>query len=111
MLKDLGEMITDTALCGLGKTAASPVLSTLRHFLPEYEAHIYEKRCPAGSCQGLASVIIIPESCKSCGKCAKVCPVSAITGAPKQAYTIDSGACIGCEACISECPFNAITKG
>jgi NADH-quinone oxidoreductase subunit F len=110
MLKDLGEMITNTALCGLGKTAASPVLSTLRHFLPEYEAHIYQKRCPAGSCQGLAAVTIMPELCKGCGKCAKSCPVAAITGQPKQAYAIDGEACIGCEACISECPFNAIAK-
>jgi NADP-reducing hydrogenase subunit HndC len=104
-------MITDTALCGLGKTAASPVLSTLKHFLPEYEAHINEKRCPAGSCSALADIIIKADACKSCGKCVKVCPADAISGKPKEPYAIDAGRCIKCEACIGECPFNAITKG
>jgi len=107
ILEELGEAITDTALCGLGKSAALPVLSTLRTFRDEYEAHL-EKKCPAGSCEKLRSYIIKAEACKGCSKCARNCPVGAIEGVIKSPYTINQESCIKCGACIDSCPFKAI---
>ena len=109
-LEELANTIKATALCGLGQTAPNPVLSTLRYFRDEYEAHIYEKRCPAGHCKKLARIVIDPEKCRGCSLCAKNCPVSAISGQIKSPYTIDQSKCIKCGACIDKCRFGAIQK-
>ena len=111
MLLELADVITATSLCGLGKTAANPVVSTIGRFKDEYEAHIFDKRCPTGNCQKLKSIFIDPELCKGCTKCAKVCPVDAISGKVKEPFVIDGSKCIKCEACIPACPFNAIKEG
>ena len=109
-LEELALTIKATSLCGLGQTAPNPVLSTLRYFRDEYEAHIYEKRCPAGQCKKLAQFIINPELCKGCSLCAKKCPVGAISGEIKSPFTIDQDKSIKCGACIDSCKFNAIYK-
>lgn len=111
LLLELADTITATALCGLGKSAASPVVSTIKSFRAEYEAHIREKRCPAGGCQKLKRIRIDPALCKGCSKCAKSCPVDAISGQIKQPYSIDLTKCIRCESCISTCAFHAILEG
>ncbi len=110
LLKELGETISKTALCGLGKTAAGPVLSTLKYFEDEYKAHIYDKKCPAGACQKLKTIYIDAELCKGCSKCARNCPVNAISGEIKKPFTIDKKKCIKCGACISNCVFKAIKE-
>ncbi|MGI6004676.1 MAG: NADH-ubiquinone oxidoreductase-F iron-sulfur binding region domain-containing protein [Christensenellales bacterium] len=109
-LEKLARNIKETALCGLGQTAPNPVLSTLRYFRDEYEAHIHEKRCPAGHCTHLLTYTIDPETCRSCSLCAKVCPVNAISGEKKQPYVIDPDTCIKCGACMDRCPFKAISR-
>ncbi|MFW6410254.1 MAG: NADH-quinone oxidoreductase subunit NuoF, partial [Halanaerobiales bacterium] len=112
LLKDLGEHIKDTALCGLGQSAPNPVLSTIRYFEDEYKAHIYDEKCPAGVCQELASAYSIDENiCVGCGRCVKVCPVDAISGKPKESYQIDEDICISCGACTDQCPVDAISQG
>ncbi len=110
LLKELGEAISKTALCGLGKTAAGPVLSTIKYFEDEYRAHIYDKKCPAGACQKLKTITIDPELCKGCSKCARNCPVGAIKGEIKKPFQIDQKVCIKCGACVSTCPFKAIKE-
>ncbi|HBE76663.1 MAG TPA: NADH-quinone oxidoreductase subunit NuoF [Firmicutes bacterium] len=110
LLLDLADTITATALCGLGKTAALPVVGTIKSFRDEYEAHIYEKRCPAGSCQKLKRIGIDPLLCKGCSKCTRACPVGAISGKIKAPFKIDNEKCIKCEACISICAFHAIKE-
>ena len=110
LLKELGEAISKTALCGLGKTAAGPVLSTIKYFEDEYKAHIYDKKCPAGACQKLKTIVIDPELCKGCSKCARNCPVNAISGEIKKPFVIDQKKCIKCGACISNCAFKAIKE-
>ena len=110
MLKELGETISKTALCGLGKTAAGPVLSTIKYFEDEYKAHIYDKKCPAGACQKLKTIMIDPELCKGCSKCARNCPVGAISGEIKKPFVIDQSKCIKCGACLSSCVFKAIKE-
>ena len=110
LLKELGETISKTALCGLGKTAAGPVLSTIKYFEDEYRAHIYDKKCPAGECQKLKTITIDPELCKGCSKCARTCPVGAISGEIKKPFVIDQSKCIKCGACLSNCPFHAIKE-
>ena len=110
LLKELGETISKTALCGLGKTAAGPVLSTIKYFEDEYRAHIYDKKCPAGACKKLKTITIDPELCKGCSKCARNCPVGAIKGELKKPFVIDQKVCIKCGACLSNCPFHAIKE-
>ena len=111
LLLELAETISATALCGLGKSAPNPVVSTIKNFRNEYEAHIYEKRCPAGACQKLKRIYIDPELCKGCSKCARQCPVGAISGKVKEPFSIDLEKCIRCGSCISACPFKAIKEG
>ena len=110
LLQELGEMISNMALCGLGKTAAGPVLSTIKYFRNEYEAHIYDKKCPAGECQKLKTISIDPALCKGCSKCARQCPVEAISGKIKEPFVIDQSKCIKCGSCVSACPFKAIKE-
>ena len=110
LLLELADTISATALCGLGKSAASPVVSTIKGFREEYEAHIYEKRCPAGACQKLKRISIDPALCKGCSKCSRICPVGAISGKIKQPFVIDGEKCIKCGACLESCPFHAIKE-
>ena len=109
-LETLAKNIKASALCGLGQTAPNPVLSTLRYFRDEYEAHIYEKRCPAGHCRKLLRYTIDPAVCKGCSLCSKVCPVGAISGEVRKHFVIDSSKCIKCGACMEKCRFNAISR-
>lgn len=111
LLLELADTVSATALCGLGKTAAFPVVSTIKNFRDEYEAHIYEKRCPAGSCQKLKNISIDPALCKGCSKCSRSCPVDAISGKIKEPYAVDDSKCIKCGTCIDICPFHAIKEG
>jgi len=108
LLEELADTVSQTALCGLGKTAPNPVLSTLRYFRPEYEAHIREKKCPAGVCKALITYSIDPDKCNGCGVCPRGCVYGAITGSKKQAHVIDAQLCQKCGICRSECKFDAI---
>ena len=109
-LEKLAYSIKAGALCALGQTAPNPILSTLRYFRDEYEAHIKEKRCPAGVCKHLLNYKIT-DACKGCGLCARNCPANAISGQPKQVYSIDTVKCIKCGVCMDKCPFKAIVRG
>jgi len=108
VLEELGSTVSQTALCGLGKTAANPVLSTLRYFREEYEAHINEKKCSAGVCQALVTYSVDPEICTCCGICKRACPHKAIIGKKKQVHAINLDLCQKCGICRSECDFEAI---
>ena len=108
LLEELGQAITDTALCGLGKSAALPVLSTLKNFRQEYIEHVVDKRCRTGNCKALVRYKIDPEACKGCSKCARNCPVGAITGEIRKPFVIDTAKCIKCGACIDNCAFHAV---
>ena len=109
-LEKLAKNIKASALCGLGQTAPNPVLSTLRYFRDEYEAHIYEKRCPAGVCKALLNYVIDPDKCRGCSLCARNCPAGAISGQVRTPFVIDAKKCIKCGACETNCKFDAISK-
>ena len=108
LLEELAQTVKDGSLCGLGKTAPNPVLSTLKYFRDEYIAHIKDKKCPAGVCTAMKKIVIQESLCKGCTKCARTCPVGAISGTVKQPHHIDQSKCIKCEACLTNCPFKAI---
>lgn len=110
-LERLGAAVKNTALCGLGQSAPNPILATLRYFRHEYEAHINDKKCPAGVCQALMEYKIDGPKCKGCGACKKVCPVNAISGELKAPHVIDVTTCIKCGSCVDKCKFSAIYKG
>lgn len=109
-LEELAYTVKDGSLCGLGKTAPNPVLSTLKYFRDEYIAHIKDHKCPAGVCTAMKKIEINPELCRGCTKCARTCPVGAISGTVKEPHKIDQTKCIKCEACLNACPFKAISK-
>ena len=108
-LKELATTIKNTSLCGLGKCAPNPILSTLNNFYDEYLSHVVNKKCPAGKCQSLLNYIIT-DACKGCTKCARVCPAKCITGKPREKHEIDTKKCLKCGTCMSNCKFNAIIK-
>ncbi len=110
MLEELADTISSTALCGLGKSAASPVVSTLKYFRDEYLEHVVDKKCKTHTCKALASIVIEKEKCKGCSKCARICPVQAIEGKIKEPYSVNQTKCIKCGACLESCPFAAIKE-
>jgi NADH:ubiquinone oxidoreductase subunit F (NADH-binding)/NAD-dependent dihydropyrimidine dehydrogenase PreA subunit/(2Fe-2S) ferredoxin len=111
LLETLSSDVKTSSLCGLGQSAPNPVLSTIKYCRDEYEAHIHEKRCPAGVCKDLLTYSIIEDACKGCTACTLVCPAGAITGEKKKPHTINADLCIKCGACFDKCKFKAIKKG
>jgi NADH-quinone oxidoreductase subunit F len=111
LLEKLAHTVRIGSLCGLGKTAPNPVLSTLKYFRHEYDAHVKEKKCPAGSCSSLVNITINPDKCIGCTVCAMKCPVKAIKGEKKQKHVIDQSLCVKCGVCIDACKFKAIKRG
>ena len=109
LLEELAQNIKRASLCGLGQTAPNPVLTTIKYFRDEYEAHIYEKKCPAKKCQALITYEIIPEKCPGCGLCTKYCPSDAISGEKKKPYVIDNEKCIRCGLCMNVCRLEAVS--
>jgi ferredoxin len=109
-LEELGKMVKEMSLCGLGQTAPNPVLTTIRYFRHEYDAHIRDKKCPAMACTPLIRYEVDPAKCRKCGLCAKNCPVNCIAGDRQTPYVIDQGKCIKCGTCLEVCPFKAIEK-
>jgi Pyruvate/2-oxoacid:ferredoxin oxidoreductase delta subunit len=108
ILEELSEMIRDSSLCGLGQTGPNPILSTLHYFLHEYEAHIYEKKCPAKRCAALLKFEVDVDMCKKCGICFRKCPAEAISWKKKEPAVIDKSKCLKCMTCIINCPSDAI---
>lgn len=111
LLQDLASDVKSTSLCGLGQTAPNPILSTIKYFRDEYEAHITKKKCPAGVCRDLLSYLVLAEFCKGCGMCKRACPAGAISGERKEVHKIDPDLCVKCGACFEACKFKAISKG
>jgi ferredoxin len=127
LLEEIGRAVGSGSLCGLGQTAPNPVLTTLRYFGDEYDAHVRQRRCPAGACRALRSFSIDPEKCICCGRCARECPAACISGkagkAPARAgddqtkrgvgepFSIDSAACVKCGKCFEVCPADAVVRG
>ena len=109
-LEKLAVAVKDSSLCGLGQTAPNPVLTTLRYFRDEYEAHIFDRRCPAGLCKDLLSYYIDGELCTGCRACVRVCPADAISGEKKEPHVIDEAKCVSCGACFDRCKFGAVKK-
>ena len=109
LLEELCLKVKEGSMCGLGQTAPNPVLTTLRYFRNEYEDHIYKHKCTAHSCKALITYSIDEEKCVGCTRCAKNCPVEAISGAPKKVHVIDQEKCIKCGKCASVCKFDAVT--
>ena len=107
-LEELGSYVKQNSVCGLGKSAPNPAASTLKYFRDEYLAHVERRTCPAGVCKALTTFGISGEKCRACGKCIKVCPVQAISGARKVAHRIDETRCIKCGACREACSFEAV---
>jgi NADP-reducing hydrogenase subunit HndC len=110
LLEELATVVRDTTMCGLGNTSPNPVLTTLRYFKPEYEAHILEKRCPAGVCKALITYSIDPKKCTGCAACAKKCPEGAVSGRKKEPHEIDAKKCIRCGVCQTTCKFGAVSR-
>jgi NADH-quinone oxidoreductase subunit F len=111
LLEQLAKAVQKGSLCGLGKTAPNPVLSTLKYFRAEYEAHVRDKHCQTGQCKALAKFSIDAVLCKGCTLCSRKCPVTAISGEKGSAHQIDQKTCIKCGACVSTCKFKAISGG
>ncbi len=109
-LEALSEVIKNSSLCGLGQTAPNPVLTTLRYFRHEYEAHIHDRTCPAGVCSSLVTYRVVEEKCKGCTLCARVCPVNAISGERREVHVIDESQCIACGECMAQCKLDAIIR-
>jgi ferredoxin len=110
-LEYLGRVICGTSLCGLGQSSPNPILSTLNFFRSEYEAHVRDKKCPAGSCTNLLNYRILPDKCNGCTLCSRVCPVSCIEGKVREVHVIDPSRCIKCGVCVQKCKPGAIIKG